>query len=120
MDYLNVRLSPVCPLCLGKKEQGLIACWPCYRKHDLRSCPPAIEAKLAGYEADLVANRRAMSEAMNREAFAYWLNQIDARHGYDCRRHWGTVDQWQDLYEAGKTTAEAAEIQRWKNIPRAI
>lgn len=57
MDYVNIRLSPVCPFCLGKKDQGLIACWPCYRGHALRYCPPAAEAKLADFEAQLRRNR---------------------------------------------------------------
>jgi hypothetical protein len=35
-DYPHVRASEVCPLCYGHKDQGLIACWPCYHTQGLR------------------------------------------------------------------------------------
>ena len=36
LDYLHVRVSDVCPLCRRYKDQGLIACWPCYHTRGLR------------------------------------------------------------------------------------
>lgn len=53
MDYVTVRLSTQCPLCLGAKPQGLIACWPCYRSQGLRYCNPVAEAKIAQANRDL-------------------------------------------------------------------
>lgn len=37
IDHPNIRNWTKCPFCLGNKDQGLVACWPCYRKHDLRN-----------------------------------------------------------------------------------
>lgn len=36
LDYPHVRASDVCPLCQRHKDQGLIACWPCYHARGLR------------------------------------------------------------------------------------
>ena len=35
MDYPRVRASNVCPLCIRRKDQGLIACWYCYHLYGL-------------------------------------------------------------------------------------
>ena len=32
-DHPLIRKGTLCPLCLGHKNEGLIACWPCYRRH---------------------------------------------------------------------------------------
>jgi hypothetical protein len=32
MDFQNVRAVKTCVLCGKKKDAGLVACWPCYRK----------------------------------------------------------------------------------------
>lgn len=47
------RASVICPLCFAGKAAGLVACWPCYRKENLRNCPPEAEAKLDAREAYL-------------------------------------------------------------------
>ncbi len=47
IDNENVRASKRCPLCDGYKAVGLVACWPCYRLHDLRNGNPEAEAKIA-------------------------------------------------------------------------
>lgn len=31
IDHPLIRRSCECPLCGGKKDVGLVACWPCYR-----------------------------------------------------------------------------------------
>ena len=36
LDYPNVRLGKVCPLCRGYKDAGLVACWRCYHALGLR------------------------------------------------------------------------------------
>lgn len=36
MDHPLLRASLVCPFCHGAKDTGLVACWPCYRKHDMK------------------------------------------------------------------------------------
>ncbi len=46
LDNENVRASNRCPLCNGYKPVGLVACWPCYRLHDLRNGNPEAEAKI--------------------------------------------------------------------------
>ena len=100
MDRPNIRLSTICPLCCKAKDQGLLACWPCFRASGLRYCPPAVEAKLDEYEAQLVRNRKetepcaAVKLVEANERFRDWLNTIDARHGYDWRRMAGSVDDW--------------------------
>jgi hypothetical protein len=46
IDHPNVRASVVCPLCQGVKDAGLVACWPCYRKNEMRYGNPAAELKI--------------------------------------------------------------------------
>lgn len=35
-DNPNVRADSTCPLCLQRKDIGLVACWTCYRVRGLR------------------------------------------------------------------------------------
>ncbi len=37
IDHPKVRNSETCPTCQGHKDQGLVTCWPCYRKYGLRN-----------------------------------------------------------------------------------
>jgi hypothetical protein len=37
LDYQRVRAQCKCPLCGGIKDKGLIACWSCYRREDMRN-----------------------------------------------------------------------------------
>jgi len=46
IDNQNVRASNRCPLCEGHKDIGLVTCWPCYRRYDLRNGNPEAEAKI--------------------------------------------------------------------------
>ena len=46
IDNENVRASNYCPLCNGRKEVGLVACWPCYRSYNLRQGNPWAEEKI--------------------------------------------------------------------------
>jgi len=36
-DYPHLRQQPVCPLCHHEKDHGLLVCWTCYRRLDLRN-----------------------------------------------------------------------------------
>lgn len=63
MDYPNVRASKICPLCRKDKEQELLVCWACYRKHDLRRGNPAAERLINQAEAELRASRAASYSA---------------------------------------------------------
>ncbi len=55
IDHPYIRAQTVCSLCKGKKDTGLVICWPCYRRHDMRN------------GGDVVANRLiAIAEAKER------------------------------------------------------
>jgi hypothetical protein len=43
LDNPHIRRSQQCPFCRGHKTIGLVACWPCYRAHDLRNGNPRAE-----------------------------------------------------------------------------
>ena len=49
-DNPHVRSDFTCPFCLGDKDDGLIACWPCYRKHLQGSINPEAERIIATRE----------------------------------------------------------------------
>lgn len=53
LDYPLVRASAVCPLCRGAKDTGLVACWPCYRKDELKYGNPDADLKIAQAEEAL-------------------------------------------------------------------
>jgi hypothetical protein len=53
MDYPHVRSSTACPLCQGRKEVGLVACWPCYRARGMRDGNAEAEAMIERAEAGL-------------------------------------------------------------------
>ncbi len=36
IDHPLVRASATCPICEGPKDSGLVICWPCYRKTNMR------------------------------------------------------------------------------------
>lgn len=54
----HTRLFPICPLCRGTKQQGLVTCWSCYREHDLRNGNEMAEHIIAEFEATLIAELR--------------------------------------------------------------
>lgn len=53
MDYPHVRASTACPLCRGRKEVGMAACWPCYRARGLRGGNAEAESMIGRAEAKL-------------------------------------------------------------------
>lgn len=36
-DHPLLRAATTCPFCHNHKDRGLIACWSCYRSHDMRN-----------------------------------------------------------------------------------
>lgn len=53
-DYPEVRDGYVCPLCRGDKEQGLLACWACYKNCRMRDGNAEAERLIARAEADIL------------------------------------------------------------------
>ena len=49
----RLRQHPVCPLCDGVKDAGLVACWTCYRAHGLRNGNPRAEAIIRAFRERL-------------------------------------------------------------------
>lgn len=47
--YPLVRASRTCPLCNGRKDDGLIVCWTCYRSHDVRNGLTPSDAAIIGH-----------------------------------------------------------------------
>ena len=62
LDYPHVRASAVCPLCLGHKDQGLIACWPCYHRRGMRYGNNEVEEVLKQTEIRLAAGDEHRAE----------------------------------------------------------
>jgi hypothetical protein len=55
IDHPNVRESASCPTCNRPKDQGLLVCWDCYRKLDIRNgLTPAIALIIENAEEELV------------------------------------------------------------------
>lgn len=44
IDYPRIRRDSTCPFCTRTKDQGLIACWPCFRRENLRQGETAAQA----------------------------------------------------------------------------
>ena len=67
MDNPHVRSEPVCPLCHGAKPVGLVACWPCFRLHNLKVGDRRAEQIIARREAELAARKvaRRVGDALN-------------------------------------------------------
>jgi len=36
-DYENCRDSERCPVCGRDKDRGLLACWACFKRYDMRN-----------------------------------------------------------------------------------
>lgn len=52
IDNPHTRAQTECPLCKGTKSEGLVTCWPCYRRHDMRSGTDVVSNRLiATFEA---------------------------------------------------------------------
>ena len=54
-DYPLIRAWFDCPLCGGGKDQGLLACWPCYRAFDLKNGDSEVKNILSEKESQLEA-----------------------------------------------------------------
>lgn len=37
MDHKHIRRDSTCPLCVRDKDVGLLVCWHCYRRMNLRN-----------------------------------------------------------------------------------
>lgn len=61
MDYPHVRSSTACPLCQGRKEVGLVACWSCYRAYSLRYGNAEAEALIEQAEARLKCKSQSLT-----------------------------------------------------------
>jgi hypothetical protein len=55
-DNPRVRRGFTCPICYGPKDQGLVACWYCFRTSGLKQCDPDAEATVAAFE-DFLASQ---------------------------------------------------------------
>lgn len=53
MDNPRVRMQIICPVCDGSKDRGLVACWPCFRKYDMRNGNPVCEEIIRDRENEL-------------------------------------------------------------------
>lgn len=54
LDYPHCRKCASCPWCGRHKERGLLVCWPCYGRLDLRNgMSKHVRMNLDQYEADL-------------------------------------------------------------------
>ena len=58
MDFPHVRSSPICPLCGGSKEAGLVCCWHCYVVRRVREGNQEAETLIAKADAKLMRNGR--------------------------------------------------------------
>lgn len=53
LDNPRTRAGWTCPICLGPKNQHLLACWHCFRTSGLKNYDPAAEQIVAEFEAFL-------------------------------------------------------------------
>jgi hypothetical protein len=53
IDHPKTRAGVVCPVCKTHKTVGLVVCWECYRRHNLRYGNPEIDAILDKWERSI-------------------------------------------------------------------
>ena len=53
MDHPKLRDKDICMTCSQPKNVGLVVCWSCYRRLDLRNGNPEAERALDAMEAAL-------------------------------------------------------------------
>lgn len=58
IDNYRVRNQNTCPFCMGSKDLGTVACWPCYRSERLRYGNPEAETVISGFEDFLCSQER--------------------------------------------------------------
>lgn len=54
IDHPLLRQHSHCPLCHERKDQGLVTCWPCYRRHELKYGNARAEAIIDRAETGLM------------------------------------------------------------------
>lgn len=62
IDHELTRRQTDCPFCKGFKDQGLVACWPCFRSSGLKYGKESAEAVLDEFE-DMLIRREDEREA---------------------------------------------------------
>lgn len=63
MDHHNVRSSIICPVCGREKQAGLMVCWYCYRRHEMRYGNKEVEMLIEKAEDRLSGRARFNSAA---------------------------------------------------------
>ena len=58
LDNPRTRQGFTCPICLGPKSQGLVACWHCYRTSGLKQCDEHAEQIVSDFEAFLISQEQ--------------------------------------------------------------
>lgn len=54
VDHPRTRNHPLCPICHGPKNQGLIVCWTCFNRHNMRNPNLRCELLIEQHEIDLI------------------------------------------------------------------
>jgi hypothetical protein len=80
IDHLLTRNGAVCPLCQGPKDKGLVTCWGCYRRHDLRNGNAKAAAIIDDYEATQRTAALTLAVALKGADEAARLRAIIKRH----------------------------------------
>jgi hypothetical protein len=58
LDNPLTRAGTTCPLCSKAKDAGCVACWPCYRRFELKYGNQTAEAVIDSYETRLRLSAR--------------------------------------------------------------
>lgn len=58
LDNPRTRAGWTCPICLGPKNQHLLACWECFRTSGLKDHNLVAEQKVAEFEDFLASQER--------------------------------------------------------------
>jgi hypothetical protein len=58
LDNPLTRSGFTCPICLGPKDRGLVACWYCFKTSGLKNGEPHAEQVVSDFEAFLESQER--------------------------------------------------------------
>jgi hypothetical protein len=58
LDNPRTRKGFTCPICYGPKDQGLVACWYCFKHCGLKDGMPHAEKLVSDFEAFLESQER--------------------------------------------------------------
>ena len=58
LDNPLTRAGWTCPICLGPKSQGLVACWDCFKTSGLKQMQEDAEKIVSDFEAFLVSQEQ--------------------------------------------------------------